>query len=58
MGNKSWVINGKTGFDALSFSDAAVPAVGDNDVLVKRKHHINLRNAIPSLTQMQSTVLH
>ncbi|CZT24079.1 probable zinc-binding oxidoreductase [Ramularia collo-cygni] len=35
MGNKSWTINGKTGFEALSFADSPVPEVGDKDVLVK-----------------------
>jgi len=33
---KQWTVQGKTGFDALKYAtDAAVPSVGENDVLVK-----------------------
>jgi hypothetical protein len=33
---KQWTVQGKSGFDALKFNEsAAVPEIGDKDVLVK-----------------------
>lgn len=53
MSNKTWIVSGRTGFDALKFTDAAVPAVGDKDVLVKSitSRHPNMT----PLTHKQST---
>jgi len=33
---KQWTVQGKEGFDSLKYaSDAAIPKIGENDVLVK-----------------------
>ena len=38
---KQWTVQGKTGFDALKYAtDASIPSIGENDVLVKCKHFI------------------
>jgi hypothetical protein len=35
---KQWIVEGKTGFDALKLNESAsIPKVGDKDVLVKSK---------------------
>ena len=33
---KQWTVTGTSGFDALKFSEAPIPELGDAQVLVKR----------------------
>lgn len=40
---KQWVVAGEKGFDSLSFTENDIPALGDNQVLVKCK-----RSYLPS----------
>ena len=54
---KQWKVTGKGGFDDLKLEEnAAIPEVGDKDVLVKRKsvhhnpvEHVELINHIKSI---------
>ena len=38
---KQWTVTGSNGFDSLSYADAQVPALGDDDVLVKCKFRLH-----------------
>lgn len=56
--NKQWTVEGTTGFDSLTFNEnAAIPEVGDKDVLVKSTSALVLCTFLHILTRCQFMVL-
>lgn len=49
---KQWVVRGTSGFDDLVYTEAAIPSVGENEVLVHlRGASLNYRDlAIPKVS--------
>lgn len=49
---KQWTVEGNTGFDSLKYkSDAPIPKLGENDVLVKCTLLTNALQPRPNLPQ-------
>ena len=50
---KQWVVEGKNGFDSLKLNEkAAVPEIGDKDVLVKSEYHMTELSYAAMLTKL------